>query len=142
MPLSARVLGPEASTIVAVTRDAPAQRVAALKERGAKIIIAGRSRFVDLPLLMNALYEEFGVRRLLVEGGGTVHRSMIAAGLYDELHLILCPFVVGGASSITPVQRSAFWPRGEIPKYRLERADRHGDYLYIIYRNISRQPRT
>jgi len=58
---------------------------------------------VDLPLLMTALSEEFGVRRLLVEGGGTVHRSMIAAGLYDELHLILCPFVIGGASSITPV---------------------------------------
>jgi len=70
---------------------------------------------------MKALYEDFGIKRLLVEGGGTVHRSMIAAGLYDELHLILCPFVIGGASSITPVQRGAFWPKGEIPRYRLER---------------------
>jgi 2,5-diamino-6-(ribosylamino)-4(3H)-pyrimidinone 5'-phosphate reductase len=137
-PLTAKVLGPEATTIVAVTRDAPAHRVSALQERGAKIVTCGRSRFMDLPLLMNALYEEFGVRRLLVEGGGTVHRSMIAAGLYDELHLILCPFVVGGASSITPVQRGAFWPKGRIPRYRLERADRHGDYLYIVYGNPPR----
>ena len=134
MPLAAKVLGPEAPTIVAVTRDAPAKRVAAFKRRGAQVIQAGRGRFVDLPLLMTALSEEFGVRRLLVEGGGTVHRSMIAAGLYDELHLILCPFVIGGASSITPVQRGAFWPKGKIPKYRLERADRYGDYLYIVYR--------
>ncbi len=134
MPLTAKVLGREAPTIVAVTRDAPAERVAAFRSGGAKIVTAGRGRFVDLPPLMTALYEDFGVRRLLVEGGGRVHRSMIAAGLYDELHLILCPFVIGGASSITPVQRGAFWPRGEIPRYRLERADRHGDYLYIVYR--------
>ncbi len=134
MPLGAKVLGPEAPTIVAVTRDAPAGRVAAFRAQGARIVTAGAGRFVDLPRLMHALHEDFGIRRLLVEGGGTVHRSMIAAGLYDELHLILCPFVIGGASSITPVQRGAFWPRGEIPRYRLERADRHGDYLYIVYR--------
>lgn len=134
MPLTAKVLRPDAPTIVSVTRDAPAERVAAFRTRGAQIITAGRGRFVDLPRLMKALYEEFGIRRLLVEGGGTVHRSMIDCGLYDELHLILCPFVIGGASSITPVQRGAFWPRKEIPRYRLERADRHGDYLYIVYR--------
>ena len=134
MPPGAKVLGPEAATIVAVTRDAPAERVAAFRTRGAKIITAGRGRFVDLPRLMKTLYEEFGIRRLLVEGGGTVHRSMIDCGLYNELHLILCPFVIGGASSITPVQRGAFWPRKEIPRYRLERADRHGDYLHIVYR--------
>lgn len=134
VPLKAKVLGEEASTIIAVTRDAPAERLAALKRKGARIVTSGRGRFVNLPHLMTVLYEDFGVRRLLVEGGGTVHRSMIAAGLYDELHLILCPFVIGGATSITPVQRGAFWPRGEIPKYRLERADRHGNYLYIVYR--------
>ena len=134
MPLGAKVLGPEAATIVAVTRDAPAERVAAFRTRGAKIITSGRGRFVALPRLMKTLYEEFGIRRLLVEGGGTVHQSMIDCGLYNELHLILCPFVIGGASSITPVQRGAFWPRKKIPRYRLERADRHGDYLYIVYR--------
>ena len=134
-PLTAKVLGNDAPTILAVSKDAPANRVAAIQERGAKIVSAGRGRFVDLPRLMKILYQDFGIRRLLVEGGGTVHRSMIGAGLYDELHLILCPFVIGGASSITPVQRGAFWPKGEIPKYRLDRVDRHGDYLYVVYRN-------
>lgn len=136
-PPTARVLGPEAPTIIAVTKDAPAARIDALKERGAQVVTAGRGRFVDLPRLMEILSVDFGIRRLLVEGGGTVHRSMIAARLYDELHLIVCPFVIGGASSITPVQRAAFWPNGEVPTYRLKRADVHGDYLYIVYSNIS-----
>ncbi len=134
IPLEAKVLGPEAPTIIAVTRDASGERVSALEARGARVVRAGRGRFVDLPLLLHKLLEDFGVRRLLVEGGGTVHRSMIAARLYDELHLILCPFVIGGASSITPVQRGAFRPMEEIPRYRLDRADRHGDYLYLVYR--------
>jgi 2,5-diamino-6-(ribosylamino)-4(3H)-pyrimidinone 5'-phosphate reductase len=134
IPPAAKILGTDAPTILAVTRDAPAQRLAAFRAKGAQVVVAGRGRFVDLPRLMKILYEDFRIHRLLVEGGGTVHRSMIAAGLYDEIHLLLCPFVIGGASSITPVQRGAFWPRGEIPKYRLERVDRHGDYLYLVYR--------
>jgi 2,5-diamino-6-(ribosylamino)-4(3H)-pyrimidinone 5'-phosphate reductase len=136
-PPKARVLGPEAPTIIAVTKDAPPHRVAAIRERGAEVVAAGRGRFVDLPRLMEVLSVDFGIKRLLVEGGGTVHRSMIAARLYDELHLIVCPFVIGGASSITPVQRGAFWPNGEVPTYRLKQADVHGDYLYIVYSNIS-----
>jgi|HigsolmetaAR206D_1030411.scaffolds.fasta_scaffold01188_4 5-amino-6-(5-phosphoribosylamino)uracil reductase len=36
-----------------------------------------------------------GVRRLLVEGGATVHTQYLAAGLADELHLVIAPFFVG-----------------------------------------------
>jgi 2,5-diamino-6-(ribosylamino)-4(3H)-pyrimidinone 5'-phosphate reductase len=133
IPATARVLGDEAPTIVAVTRDAPKRRVDAFRERGAHILTAGHGKYVDLPPVLEALYTEYGIRRVVVEGGGTVHRSMIAAGLYDELHLIICPFVVGGSSSITPVERAAFWPRGKVPQYRLKRAETHGDYLYVVY---------
>ena len=36
-----------------------------------------------------------GVRRLMVEGGGTVHTQFLTAGLVDELHLVVAPFFVG-----------------------------------------------
>lgn len=134
IPPTARVLNADAPTIVAVTSDAPADRLSTFKRRGAQIVLAGHGRYVDLPVLMNILYEQYKIRRLLVEGGGTVHRSMIAAGLYDELHLIICPFVIGGSTSITPVERTAFWPRGEVPRYRLEKVEKLGDYLYVVYK--------
>ena len=136
MPPKARVLDDAAQSIVAVTPDAPERSVAAFRERGAHIVTTGHGRYVDLPSLMGALYTDFGIRRLLVEGGGTVHRSMIAADLYDELHLIVCPFVIGGSASITPVQRASFWPRGTVPRYRLRKADVHGDYLYLAYASV------
>ena len=36
-----------------------------------------------------------GVRRLLVEGGSEVLTQFLAAGLVDELHLVVAPFLVG-----------------------------------------------
>lgn len=36
-----------------------------------------------------------GVRRLMVEGGGTMHSQFLTAGLADELHLVVAPFFVG-----------------------------------------------
>lgn len=139
IPLTARVLNKDATTIIAVTADAPPAKVATFKKHGAYIVTAGHGKYVDLPSLMNILHKQFGIRRLVVEGGGTVHRSMIAAGLYDEIRLIICPFVIGGSTSITPVERSAFWPRGKVPRYRLDKADILGDYLYIVYKSCDLQ---
>ena len=139
MPATARVLGPEAPTVVAVTKDAPCRRVEAFRERGADVVVSGRGRFVELGPLMRALYEEHGIRRLMVEGGGTVHRSMIAGGFYDELHLILCPFVIGGSRSITPTGRASFWPRSGIPRFRLAKNETVGDYAFLVYEAIRKK---
>ncbi|MFC3505713.1 RibD family protein [Micromonospora krabiensis] len=49
---------------------------------------------VDLAEVLADLAAQ-GVRRLMVEGGGTVHAQFLAAGLADELHLVVAPFFVG-----------------------------------------------
>ena len=36
-----------------------------------------------------------GVRRLMVEGGGSVHTQLLTEGLADELQLVVAPFFVG-----------------------------------------------
>ncbi|MGW7384094.1 dihydrofolate reductase family protein [Streptomyces sp. NPDC054794] len=50
---------------------------------------------LDWPALLTHLYEERGVRRLMVEGGGTVHTQLLQQGLADELQLVLAPLFVG-----------------------------------------------
>ena len=65
--------------------------------------------------------------------------SMIARNLYDEIQLIVCPFVIGGSTSITPVERSAFWPQGAVPKYRLDQSRVLGDYLYVVYPHTDKE---
>src|SRR4051794_14446874 len=47
---------------------------------------------------MGAVAEDLaarGVRRLMVEGGGTVHTQFLAEDVADELHLVVAPFFVG-----------------------------------------------
>ncbi|MEV1328120.1 dihydrofolate reductase family protein [Micromonospora costi] len=60
--------------------------------RLATVVDAGEP--VDLGALLADL-DARGVRRLMVEGGGTVHAQFLAAGYADELHLVVAPFFVG-----------------------------------------------
>jgi len=98
IPLDANVLGPDAPTVIAVSSRAPEDRIEAIKKKGASVVHAGDSA-IDLPGLMRILWEEFGVRRLMVEGGPTLNWHMLHHRLVDEIRLIHMPFIVGGADT-------------------------------------------
>ena len=53
---------------------------------------------VDMRRISEDLYAR-GVRRLMVEGGGTVHTQFLTADLADELHLVVAPFFVGDSGA-------------------------------------------
>ena len=59
------------------------------------------SPFVNLPAMMATLRADYGVKRLVCEGGAQVFRSLLTAGLIDELHLTFCPRIFGGEGSPT-----------------------------------------
>ena len=49
-----------------------------------------------------------GVRRLLVEGGSEVLTQFLSAGLVDELHLVVAPFLVGDSRGTRVLGDGAF----------------------------------
>ncbi len=53
---------------------------------------------VDIEAALRAVVER-GLHRVLVEGGGTVHRSLLDAGLCDSLHLYVAAVLVPGGRS-------------------------------------------
>ncbi|WGX98066.1 dihydrofolate reductase family protein [Nocardioides sp. L-11A] len=62
--------------------------------------IGGLAQVVALgpDVRMDALAADLGargVRRLMVEGGGSVHTQFLTAGVADELQLVVAPFFVG-----------------------------------------------
>ncbi|MCM3884603.1 dihydrofolate reductase family protein [Frankia sp. R82] len=59
---------------------------------------AGPAGQVDVATVLADLAGR-GVRRLLVEGGTSVHTAFLAAGLVDELHLVVAPLFVGEADA-------------------------------------------
>jgi diaminohydroxyphosphoribosylaminopyrimidine deaminase/5-amino-6-(5-phosphoribosylamino)uracil reductase len=83
-------------TIIATTESAAAAAEAALVRAGAEVwrFHAERGR-VPLHALASRLGEE-GILSVLVEGGGQIHASLLAAGLATDVQLFLAPLIVGG----------------------------------------------
>jgi 5-amino-6-(5-phosphoribosylamino)uracil reductase len=68
--------------------------VAATLGECATVVPTAAGDDVDMAWLSEDLAAR-GVRRLMVEGGGTLHTQFLTAGLADELHLVVAPFFVG-----------------------------------------------
>jgi len=92
-PFDARVLG---ARCVVYTRAADGPRAEALRTRGAEVVVqGGEGERVDLRGVLQDLAGR-GVRTVLVEGGGEVHRSMLVGGYADRLELFLNGRVLAG----------------------------------------------
>jgi len=98
IPLDSNVLGPDAPTVIAVSGRASPDRIEAIKNKGASVVHTGNET-IDLPYLMRILWEDFGVRKLMIEGGPTLNWHMLHHRLVDEIRLIHMPFIVGGADT-------------------------------------------
>jgi riboflavin biosynthesis pyrimidine reductase len=81
----------------AVLIGAGTKRVEGYDEIGRRLVVveSGPDGRVDLSALLQSLREE-GVEALLCEGGPTLHGSLQAAGLVDELFLTIAPKLSGG----------------------------------------------
>ena len=98
IPLDSNVLGNDAPTLIAVSEEAPKDRVEAIRRKGVDVLVAGKTE-IDYALLLSELYEKYQVRTLMVEGGPTLNYYMFKNRLVDELRLIHLPFIVGGADT-------------------------------------------
>jgi len=57
-------------------------------------IFAGKSK-INLSIALKKLNKLFGIKRLMVQGGGTTNGFFLNAGLLDELSLIIAPVADG-----------------------------------------------
>jgi 2,5-diamino-6-(ribosylamino)-4(3H)-pyrimidinone 5'-phosphate reductase len=80
--------------ICVVSEQAPEDYLAVLREMGISYIVAGHEA-VDLDKAVNNLGEYFGIRTLLLEGGGHINGAFLAASLVDEVSLLLAPGIDG-----------------------------------------------
>jgi len=137
IPLDSNVLKPDAPTVIAVSRRAPADRVQAIRDRGAKVVVAGEED-VDLPLLMQILWKDFAVRKLMIEGGPTLNWHMLQDRLVDEIRLIHLPFIVGGADTPSLVGGMHIESEEEMIRLEMTRFYLCGTNLVSEYRVLYR----
>jgi riboflavin biosynthesis pyrimidine reductase len=73
-----------------------------LRAAGVSYVVCGK-RQVDLRVALDKLRSKFGIRKLMLEGGGVFNGSMLHEGLVDEISQVIVPVVDGGGAEVTGV---------------------------------------
>ena len=106
--------------------------LAMLRGRGVSYILAGE-REVDLPAALAKIGEQYGVRTLMLEGGGRINGAMLRAGLVDEVSLLVAPVVDGRMG--TPAVFDVDGDDASFARLSLEGVDRRADgVLWLRYK--------
>ena len=106
--------------------------LAMLRDRNVSYLIAGK-RDLDAPLALEKIGARFGVRTLMLEGGGKINGAMLRAGLVDEVSVIVAPVADGriGTPALFDVEGVNVAPSRLV----LENVERRpGDILWLRYR--------
>ena len=129
-PIDARVVktAREQPTILAVAPGAPEARLRRLRKAGVQVL---ELDVRDLRLVFEALAGE-GLHKILVEGGGEVHASVLReAGIADEACVFVAPKIVGGRGAKTPVEGEGLSTMAEALQLTDVRVERSGDDVVI-----------
>ncbi|MDQ0797769.1 riboflavin-specific deaminase-like protein [Streptomyces sp. B1I3] len=94
------------------------------------------------PAALDILGDEYAVRRLMVEGGGTVHTQLLEAALADELQLVIAPLLVGQPDAVRMLGPASY-PGGPAARLRLLETRQIGDVVLLRYapKDTSTEPR-
>ena len=95
---------------------------------------------VDLPAVLESLCD-LGIRKLLVEGGGTLIAEFLRLGLVDELTVYIAPKILGGATAPSLVDGPGFMPE-QAPRLQLvsvEKLDEEGGLMvhYLVEHKLN-----
>lgn len=89
---------------------------------------------IDLSAAMEILRGEFGVERMAIIGGGHINGGFLAAGLIDEVSLLLAPGIDGRKGQTALFDGIADMDRMPV-RLSLESVERFGnDTLWIRYK--------
>ncbi len=122
----------EEHVITVLTEKVPGDYLAFLRSKGVSYLFGGKTR-IDLRTVLRKLRARYGIRKLLLEGGGKINGSFLAAGVIDELSLLVAPVADGaiGAPSLFDA-KAGRGPSRRLKLLSVER--RRGDMLWVRYK--------
>jgi len=121
--------------IVLTTSRAPRRRVEKLQMVADEVRSFGAAE-IDFRSALEWLRRTYGVERLLCEGGGALNDALFRAGLVDEVHLTVCPFVFGGREAPTIADGIGAAKLTLAQQFALHTLLRRGNELFLVCRKL------
>lgn len=83
--------------IITSNRNKYNEKINDLRKRGVRVLFVREHEKTKLNLAeaMEKLYEEYSIRKILVEGGGRLIASLLKNQLVDEIYLSISPLLIG-----------------------------------------------
>ena len=125
--------GPARVKLFTTRRTTPEQIARLREQEGVEVFVTGDRR-VDLVEVMHNLWEQ-GLKRVLVEGGGTLNSELLRQGLIDEVYLYVAPLVFGGSDAPTMAEGTGL-SREDALQLKLESVEKMKDDGILIYYTI------
>ena len=119
-------------TIIAVSELISEKNLQRLRKFSLEIIVCGKNN-VDISKLLGILLKN-GIKKILLEGGGTVNWSFIKRNLIDEAIITLTPYILGGKDSVSLVEGIGFKNLDVSTKLKLKKIQKNKNELVLFYK--------
>jgi riboflavin-specific deaminase-like protein len=118
--------------IILTTKRTPSTKLAQLRAVADEVKVFGGSE-VNLRPALRWLRANWGVKRLLCEGGGELNDALFRANLVDELNLTICPKIFGGRVAPTIADGLGFQRLTDAAKFELTSFRRKKAELFTVF---------
>ena len=128
----ARIFKKPVSPVIVLTTTGAAKRCAA-RLRGLATVKGFGKQTVDFVRAFRWLHAEWGVKRLLCEGGGETNAALIRADVIDEMHVTVCPLVLCGRLAMTICDGQGFTSLKQATRLKLKAVKKINGELFLTY---------
>ena len=118
-------------TIIVTSQLVSKRNFSRLKKLPLDVIVCGKNQ-VDIRKLVPILCKK-GIKKILVEGGGTLNLSFLKNNLINEIIVTITPFVLGSENSVNLFE-GILKPTKTLSSFKLKKVQKNGNEIILNYK--------
>lgn len=116
-------------TMIIISETVSPKKISLFARKGMQVIRCGKRR-IELKKLLSILAKK-GIKKILVEGGGTTNWYFLKEKLVDEILVTMTPYIVGGKEAVSLVEGHGF--SNISYSFKLKEVKRIGNEIILRY---------